>query len=399
MIIVKPITQLKPLNLNFWNMKKQIGKLLLFLLANVLAFGLSAQKENYITNDTATTHGVRLIDGGTIENARYCKILRGKDTVRYTPYDLVEYGFKNGKVYVSKDISMKGEPRRVFLERIVDGPPTLYYYRYPGGSTFFLEKEDAPLNEIPFRNEQGIHFRKQLAGITSDCKNLQDAARVVAYKSYSMGTFFERYQDCELRPFPFNKIGLIAGVGASRLSTTEAQEDQLISLFDFKYDKSFVFGAFMNTPIAQSDFSTYAELMFFKTSYSYEGEDIVGGAIAVKYIEFNNTKTMFLLPLMARYTYPSNRIRPFVNAGLQASFVLQNTNSFIDRRGHDMQIYSIPVTIPGPGMGYVWGVGAEIKLDYRRNLFIEFRNGQLYNLSEMNNLREQTSGIYFGINY
>lgn len=381
-------------------MKKQTGKLLLFLLANVLAFSLSAQKENYITNDTATTHGVRLIDGGTIENARYCRILRGKDTVRYTPYDLVEYGFKNGRVYVSKDISMKGESRRVFLERIVDGPPTLYYYRFPGGSTYFLDRKDATLTEIPFRNEQGIHFRKQLAGITSDCKNVQDAAKVVAYKSNSMSTFFERYQDCELRPFPFNKIGLIAGVGASRLSTTEAQEDLLISLFDFKYEKSFVFGLFMNTPVAQSDFSTYAELMFFRTSYSYEAEDIVGDGVVYQTIEFNNTKTMFLLPLMARYTYPSNRIRPFVNAGLQASFVLQNSNSNIDRRSaQNDPLHSIPVTIPGPGLGYAWGVGVEVKLDYRRHLFIEFRNGQLFNLGEIDNLREQTSGIYFGINY
>ena len=374
--------------------------LALLLLACFIASAAAAQSVNYIATDTATTMGVRLMNEGARLNAQFCHVLVGKDTVRYSPHQIKEYGFINGQIYVSREIIVKGSPKKVFLEQLVAGKASLYYYEDSYGPVFFIEKKGQSLIELVQTSLGSSRFRAQLAEFTSDCKQVEDAVRVVSYTKSSLSTLIQRYNNCELKPFPMKKFGLHAGVGASRLSPSSAQEDMLINLFDFRYDKSFVLGAFMSFPIAQSDFSAFAELMFQKTSYSYEAKDIIGGNVVAQYIEFNNTKTMLLLPVMARYTYPSNRIRPYVNVGLQVSYTLNNTNSFIERKNTSHNpLHALPVTIPSPGFGHVWGAGLEIRLDHRRHVFVDFRSGQLYNVKKFDDLREMTSGVFLGINF
>ena len=64
----------------------------------------------------------------------------GITILKYTPYEVNEFGFKNGRIYISKYI-YPDSIQKVFLERFKKGKATLHYYRNKGGKIFFLEKE------------------------------------------------------------------------------------------------------------------------------------------------------------------------------------------------------------------------------------------------------------------
>ena len=65
-------------------------------------------------------------------NAQFIMVKSGDMETKYTPDQITEYGFKDGPVYKSKNISVSGQPKRVFLERIERGKLTLYYYTEEG---------------------------------------------------------------------------------------------------------------------------------------------------------------------------------------------------------------------------------------------------------------------------
>jgi hypothetical protein len=102
------------------------NKIILILIINTLTvINLKAQS-SYILRDSLMSLNLKLIEGTDSENANFIKVKMKKNEIaKYTPQDLKEYGLKDGRVYISKQINFKNSNQKVFLERLVRGRITI----------------------------------------------------------------------------------------------------------------------------------------------------------------------------------------------------------------------------------------------------------------------------------
>lgn len=342
--------------------------------------------------------GVNLVDGRDLLNSRFCMMKMGDQIVRYTPYEVKEYGFKDGRVYLSKDIQTSDSVQRVFLERLEKGNTTLYYYKGKRNKTYFLEKDSILFVELPKRKEKrDITFRSNLQHITSDCPNVRDAAKLVNYNKKSLTNLITRYNNCELKPFPFFKYGLIIGYGTTKLIPSSAIENEYINQLDFKYDGGFTIGLFVDNPILVSDFSLHAELYYSRHGFSYNK------LIENKDIDFVANISALKLPILIKYAYPSNKNRPFINAGGILAYNFKNDNSLYEASmtQNIIEIDDLKKTslIYRNQVGYSIGGGLECKLNHKNFLFFELRYSKLYGLSDSGSLNNSEIHFITGINF
>ena len=244
-------------------MIKHLYIILLFIFYPILSFG----QNDYITIDNTISSGIKLIDGGDLINSRICQVKKGKKIIVYSPYEVKEFGFKDGRVYLSKEIQIAGSSKRVFLELLHKGKTTLYYYEGKGIKTFYIEKDNTLFIEVPEQNSSKEQYSEQLLNITDDCPNVSNACKLVNYNKKSISKLIERYNRCELKPFPHLKYGLLIGYEFSKLIPSDKQNNALGN-FEYNYDGGFSIGIFLDKPISASDFSVHAELLFSKHGYS-----------------------------------------------------------------------------------------------------------------------------------
>ena len=351
-------------------------------------------QNDYYATDSSTIIDVQLIDNGELLNSRFCQIKRKKTISQYTPYEVKEYGFKNGPVYLSKRIEIADSSKMVFLERLVNGNTTLYYYRGEKIGTYFLEKDSTLFVELPKyeRDNKNINFNGFLLDITSDCPEVADATKLVRFSKKSLSKLISRYNKCELKPFPVFKYGLILGYGGNKLI-----KNDYTNQFDFRYDGGYTFGIFIDNPILVSDFSAHIELYYSRHGFSYnkQAEDLDVDFVA-------NTSTLNL-PILIRYTYPSNKIRPFVNTGGYFTYNFKNENAFYEAIINQSTIEIEKVIensmISKYQVGYSIGGGLEYKLNYKNSLFFELRHNKLFDLSGSGSLNQSELHLFTGINF
>lgn len=361
--------------------------LLLFIIAYlpIYTFGQS----DYFTNKNSISTGIKLVKGGELMNSKFCQVEDGKNIIRYTPHEVNEFGFQDGRVYVSKDIKIADTLKRVFLERLNQGKITLYYYRAKGIKTFYIEKDNNLLVELPKQNKTKEAFSKQLLGITNDYPNISDDCNLVSYNKTSLSKFIERYNyksNYKLKPFPHVRYGLTLGCGFTKLNNIPNTMN--LNCIDFKYDSRFTFGIFIDHPISQSYFSLHSEINFSKYGYSYNTHkenldiDFVANILSME------------IPLLIRYTYPSDKIRPYINLGSIITLNIKNEARLYNTKIaenlieiNDLQSLTLIDKIHG---GYSIGGGIEYKLNIKNSIFIEIRYNHQYGLkdSELSNLSE-----------
>lgn len=347
-------------------------KHLYLLLVAFIPFISNAQR-GHISIDSTTSSGIKLINGGEINNAQFIKMRKGNEIIEYTPEEVKEYGFREGSTYVSKYITISGVPKRVFLERLTKGKLTLYYYREKGLKTFFLEKDSTLLVELP-KGEKGS-YKTALQQFTSDCPQLMNANKLTSYKKLPLTKVVERYHECKPRPFPHFRYGLIAGCEFSKLIPTNENDFNTIDNFNFGYKGGFMFGAFLDAPIYVSDVSFHMELLYSSHNYSYNK------VINENDIDFLASISSLKLPALFRYTYPSNKIRPFINAGGFISYNFSHDYSLYktERYGNVIEINRLEdlAEISDFQFGFSGGIGMEYKLSLRNYLFFELRYNYL----------------------
>ena len=378
---------------------KHLRTIILILFFPILSFGQS----DYFVTDSAL-FVMKLIDGGELINSRLCRVKKGKETIDYSPYEVTEYGFNDGKVYISKEIQIADSSKRVFLERLADGETTIYYYRGNDIKTFFIEKDSTLFVELPKQVDEKEHFSEFLSNYTDDCSNVADACKLVSYKKKSLSRLITRYNTCELKPFPHFKYGFIIGYESSRLvpSNKKIQESEYIITnstddfehFEYKYDHGIPVGLFLDNPILASDFSVHAELLFSKHGYSYTYFS------ANKSLDLDIKISTLRVPLLIRYTLPVNNLRPYFNAGPVYSYHIKNKSPLHKTTITNKVNKTIeePV-IPTNEIGYAVGCGIEFDLDYKSTLFVEIRYGNQFGISGDFRSRNSMLNISTGISF
>lgn len=374
-----------------------IKKLLYIILAIIIIPITTFGQTDYFLTDSTISSGIKLINGNKKNNFRFCQVKDGGENVKYSPDEITEYGFKDGRVYISKKIKLSDSFQKVFLECLNKGKINLYYYNGDGLKTFFLEKDSTSLIEIPKHNRDNISYNNQLLDLTSDCSAIADATKVVSYNKKSLTKLIERYDDCKRRPFPHLRYGLTAGYELAKLIPTSNHEIGYTNFFDYKYDGGFSIGLFIDNPILVSDFSLHSELYYSKHGYSYNE------LVADRDIDFVANISSLKLPLLIRYTYPSNKFRPFLNIGAVFSYNFKNENlryeTTITENIIEINDIKESSLIDDIQLGYCIGGGIECKLDFKHSLFFEFRYNNQYGISDPKSIKISGYNFVTGINF
>lgn len=372
-----------------------------YLLCTLLAIFLLPicvnGQNDYLIRDSARNVGVKLIDGGNLKNLHFCRVVKGNDTLEFTPEEVSEYGFKDGRVFVSRQILLNGNLENVFLEKLTEGKLSLYYLKSKNLKQFYIEKNDSSFTQLVKKDEANVKFKTHLVQMTRDCPEVSGASKLVTFKKRSMKELIYRYNHCISKPFPHVKYGVFVGYEYLRLADTKAQYGDL-EYFDFTYDGAVSLGAFVELPILVSDFSFRTELSFSSHAYTYSKN------VDDADIDFGADLTSLEVPLLFKYSIPINNIRPFFNVGVVGSFFVKNETILnrtsiyngqlvtvdlkdywkvfqIDNAGYVVNYKEfIRPLVSDINFGYYLGAGLEIDLNYRKSLLIEFSYQDLYQL-------------------
>lgn len=319
-----------------------------------------------------------IVDNGLIENAIRCEVEHKTKNIIYSPDEVKEYGFNDGRVYVSKEIQIGDSIKKVFLLELVKDETTLYVYHGKGHKIFYIEKDSTLLIELPKYNHENkeVDFREKLSAITADCQNISDAIKLVTYNVKPLSKLIKNYNNCSAEPLPFLKYGFILGCGVRNIEITGNSLSEYKDFVNNKYRSSVLPGFFIDIPIEMSNFSFHTEMYLSKYRYS------ISSASTSNVLDFVANTTSLHLPVLLRYTIPQMSLRPFVNGGLNVIYNMQNStvlyNTLITPDYIQLQSVDKKSYISKFQPGFSLGAGIEYKLNYKHSVFIEFRyNKQL----------------------
>ncbi len=135
-------------------MKHSVIFLGIFFLGILEIFSQSDYREGYIIkNNHDTIYG--LLDyRGNIGNSKKCsfKINTNSEKQEFLPNDLLAYRFIDGKYYISKLVKNGDLEEHLFLEYLINGIVSIYYYRDYSGEHYLIDKGDSKLYEL--KNEE-----------------------------------------------------------------------------------------------------------------------------------------------------------------------------------------------------------------------------------------------------
>lgn len=360
----------------------------IFSLSSLFSFGQSG----YYSTDSTSHFGVKIIDSGDLVNSKYCQV-KTKDGVRkYFPFDIVEYGFKSGKVYVSKEIQLADTTRRVFLERLDNGTLKLYYYESKGIKTYFLEKDSTLFLEI-YKIDKA--FKNVLKEHTSDNEQILKSIQFVKYRKNSLTKLVNNYNKDVKIPFPRPRFGIVAGINQIRLIAPREGVNNLLNDISSKSNLSPFFGIYTDLPIDMGHVSLNLGVNYFKTGISY---NYLTNASDVDIVV---NLTSIELPFLLRYTMPRQNWRPFFNIGFNYLYHIDNSNKLYESIIEEDVITINNVLnksfVSDELFGYSIGVGIQYHLNFKNIISTEIRYTSYYGAK--NTLNSGQLGLNLGFSF
>ena len=350
----------------------------------------------YVELDSLSRFGIKIIDNGDIVNSRLCQIKNYKTIEEYTPYEVKEYGLKDGRVYLSKEIQLSGSLKKVFLERLQNGKTNLFYYREKGIKTFYLERDSSLFLELPKHNKNE-HYKELLLRFTKDFTNIACEIQHVKYNKRSLSKLINRYNNCVSKPFPHFRYGVNVGYKLTLLGISKDNSYEDLKSFDFNYEGSSTIGLFFDSPILISDFSIHGELNYSKLGYSYNTK------LDDRDLDFVANLSSLNVPFLLRYSLPTNKIRPFVNLGGIVTFNVRNESllNHISISGNIIEINKATDNslIDDVQIGYSVGGGLEYIINSKRSLFFELRYNKQQGINDLTSIYTSDFGVSTGINF
>lgn len=366
--------------------------IVLFLLSGIYT-DIHAQGGYYVIGEVST-NGINVIDAGDRWNSEYCRVKIGKDIKTFTPYEVDEYGFADGRVYIAKTIIIDGSETRVFLQRLSRGSHKMYYYNGHKGKFFLLETAGGELREFPLIDEGGISFRTKLKDYTADFPEGFDAVESVAFSRDALLLLFSRYEKREHRPFPHLRYGATLGYGLTDL--IPQSRNLVMGNTSFRMDGSFSAGFFADKPILLSDLSINLAINISRQVYNYYWSSESGDN------DLFAKTTSLEIPLLLRYSWPSVRIRPFFNAGGLVVMNLSN-QSILYRTTFFQNTINLEIDkslyISDSYKGLTAGAGIEYRLRNKDYVSTEVRYSMLWSNEKTQlinmNVLNITMGYFF----
>ncbi len=352
---------------------------------------LSAQV-GYFATDSSIKHNIEIVDHGDKTNSQKVVINDHGKLLEFSPDDITEYGYPDGRVFFSKKIE---SGMLVFMERLVKGNTNLYYHKGRGARYFYLQKDSTSLIELRKRDENGkVTYKKELLDFTSDFPDNKENIKLVSYNKNSMSNFILRYNQSSGKPMPFFKFGICVGYEWMKLIPSGFIYEDPLTAFEYKYEGGLTFGIFIDNPVKVSDLSFHMELTYSSHDFAYQANT------AGKELYYTATLSSIRMPVQIKYTHPSEtRIRPYASAGL----VYLNNFMFEDELISTDRYTSISYYeyIYRNNFGFSASCGFDLKLTTRNYLFFELRYNRFIGKIHFGSGKQSNSdlSLFSGINF
>ena len=288
---------------------KKILAILVLIACPFLLFAQKDLRQGYVITINGDTVNGRLDFRGDINNSKNCIFYSGSNQIlKYLPFEIKSYRFKDGKYYISKSIEKQDTVKQIFAEYIVDGHRDLFYFRDNSGFHYMISYDNRTLVEIPFKSEL----------ITIDGRLYQSETTMhIGYlKSYfgDCPSLFSEIENLK-KPNLFNLISL-----TKKYNQLTCSDSNCIVYYKKKLPFKFAIEPYYGTTKQQYYINSYLnqyggylyawlpesnEKLFFKT-----------GLLFSEYAPEN--EKIYKVPVQFEYLFPDNAFRPKFDIGVNA---------------------------------------------------------------------------------
>ena len=297
-------------------------KLAFVLLLLIPLLSYSQKKLGYIIKNRTYAES-ETVDNGEVKNSQKCHYIFDEEDYFYSPNEISEYKLPNGKIFVSKEINIENGVKRVFLEKVVNGKLSFFYYGGKSMYKFYIEKDKKliQLNEISALGT----FKQALISVTSDNINSKNIAKNVTYNKKSIAMFAKIYNSGKKVNLQTFKIGVNGGLKLVNhkfhLSTYSKSAKYLLKGFQ-NFDQTYAanLGLFGEFPLNLYS-SLYTELNVSKVKNSIKEKVRANDLIIMHDITFDYLSVD--IPIMYKYTLLQNKYRPYFGVGLHYTKLLE----------------------------------------------------------------------------
>ncbi len=309
------------------------------LLISVDTYGQKDLKNGYIiTNSYDTIIGFINLKSN-YNNSKVCEFYKDVDEnpIEYNPQDIKGYRIEDVKFYISKDIDLNDQKRKVFLEYLLNGIVDLYYYKELTTEYFFIEKDGSlhqlSNDEIEIFDKNGNMYQKysnQYKGVLNyllhDAPELSDKILNTEFKHTSLIKITKEYHDmvCEdYKCIEYQKSNNSSIYFESYLGFIESWMGLGTSTNHTHNRKPYVGINFRFTPKKIH----YVWNFMIGINYSYNNfQEVFNNVLLTNDIERSYqvyTKYSILrLPIIVEYSFPTGKLRPFISVGYSNIFII-----------------------------------------------------------------------------
>lgn len=340
----------------------------------------------------------------------------GAAPTEYAPTALRAYGLRQGARYeaqpVPAPVVLQNTPAVataptpiLFMQVLARGKATLY--AFPDAqdrNRYCFRTAGQPLVELTQIKEVAVvqgrrmlveqyPFRDVLKGAMVDCAGVLPLISRAALKDADLVKIFSTYNSCSPGAAPAEGTvrkaevhwTLLAGVQRGSTTYYDGSEGQALTS-DLR--PLLGVGVLVNPMAFNRKIALRAELIFqeqrYETTYQRRNSNTTLPINRKLQANLKNLR----LPLMLRYTWPSGKLRPYVQAGVELGILL----------GQDSYLYSLEEQYTGPptnrsaevemlplSIGGTAGLGLLVPLGTRNALQVEIRFNQLTRASKAQN--------------
>ena len=390
-----------------------------FLLISLLLAGthaVHAQKNfrpGYVVRLNGDTLRGEVDVRGEQRMAALCLFRSGSETTRYAPTELKAFGLQGGARYEACPVPVgaagatppvaPASPAVLFMQVLAQGRAMLYSYtderdrvRYCFRGTDGAVSELIETTQIVETNtaqrvqERTFPFRQVLSRAFVDCPAVQNMLIKATLKDSQLTAIFNRYNTCGAGYVPGPptaarvttiRVGLVGGLQRASTALNDQGEEALQSNFRPVVGLGLlVHPAAFNPKLAlRLEFLYQSQL--YKKQYQRNN-----GAVAT--LNSNRTAAINLktvrIPLMLRYTLPTGKLRPYLQAGVELSVSVDTDGAQISEEnqwlGGSYYTLVTPIELRRLGLGPSAGVGLLVPTGAGA-VQLEARIGQLDNVS------------------
>lgn len=255
----------------------------------------------------------------------------------------------------------------LFLNVLSQGSVSLYFYKDRElKDHFFFQKGTGTITELIFQKYAKIQndgqkfvrdvrqYRGQLRETMTDCEKLNSHILKATYTKQSLTNIVNDYNSCaSVSQSTYKKatekvklrIGLLAGM--SKTSFLQTYGKTKINYTD-SYNPVLGMSFNLILPRNRTSWSIYADI--FWKSFSTKAAK-TSSNLFERTLEVNEAKTN----VMVRYSFPTNGIRPFINAGASTSLLINAKGNILTYNDDDYKDFDKLM------IGLQGGVGAAYK--------------------------------------